>query len=142
MSQVYVKRCDGEGCGNIAFMPNVPNPPGWHCLADAMHGTMVSFDICPACIAKSGFGNILTKRIRERALGDLKNQIETDPERYAASLPLAEIEAAIERGEWDDAFAQGDGIDLQQMATEAQALEAIAEGEIVEPAHTYEDTQW
>ncbi len=137
MSQVYVKKCDG--CSQIALMPNIPAPPGWHCLADAMHGTMVSFDICPECSAKSGFGNILTKRIRDRALGDLKNQIEEDPERYAKALPLAEIEAAIERGDWDDAFAQGDGIDLAQIAAEQAELDEIAEGEIVE-THTYEDT--
>jgi hypothetical protein len=136
-----VKKCDG--CGNVALMPNTPAPPGWHCLADAMHGTMVSFDICPTCSANSGFGNILTKRIRDRALGDLKNQIESDPERYAKALPLAEIEAAIERGEWDDAFAQGDGIDLAQIAAEKAELDALTEeitdAEIV-PPHTYEET--
>lgn len=106
-------------------MPNIPAPPGWHCLADAMHGTMVSFDICPECSAKSGFSGILTKRIRDRALGDLKNQIEADPERYAKALPIAEIEAAIARGDWDDAFAQGDGIDLAQIASEQDELAAI-----------------
>lgn len=130
MSQVYVKKCDG--CGNVAMIPNTPAPPGWHCLADAMHGTMVSFDICPGCLATSGFGGILTRRIRDRALGDLKNQIAEDPERYVAALPLAEIEAAIERGDWDDAFAQGDGIDLAAIASAQDELDAIAEAEIVE----------
>jgi hypothetical protein len=138
VSQVYVKKCDG--CDKVAIMPNIPAPPGWHCLADAMHGTMVSFDICPECSAASGFSKILTKRIRDRALGDLKNQIESDPERYAEALPIAEIESAIARGDWDDAFAQGDGIDLAQIAAEQDELNSLAdeitEAEIV---GTYED---
>lgn len=127
--------------------PNVPAPPGWHCLADAMHGTLVSFDICPACIDLSGFGGILTRRIRDRALGDLKNQIETDPDRYAKALPLADIEAAIERGDWDEAFKAGDGIDLAAIAAEQEELEALAgqvlqediiDAQVIED--TYEDT--
>lgn len=134
MSQVYVKRCDR--CNKISVCPNIPNPPGWHCLADNVHGTLASFDLCPGCLADTGLGMVLTQRIRTRALGDLKNMIETDPAKIPPTLDVAELEAAIDRGEWDNAFASGDGVDLDQLARDMEQLVAgeneIVEGELVE----------
>ena len=126
MSSVFVKKCNS--CGNFAVSsPNIPNPPGWQTLADMMHGTLASIDLCPTCLEDMGLRTMLAKAIRDRAVGELRKAIETDPEHMPAAVNMAELEERIQAGEFDTAFASGDGIDL-----DALAEEEIAEAEIID----------
>lgn len=126
MSQLYFKRCNR--CAKISEAANTPNPPGWQCLADLVHGTLATIDICPACQENMGLRVLLAKAIRDRAVGELRAAIETDPDKMPPALDMAELENRINAGEFDAAFAAGDGINLDDIAD----AEVIAEGELVE----------
>lgn len=120
MSQVFVKRCDR--CHRVAVQPNNPTPPGWQCLADMQYGTLASIDICPECQQDMGLRVLLQKARSDRATGALREWLATNDELVADSINVEELVAAIERGEFDAAFDQGDGV---------AAEDEIAEGEIV-----------
>ena len=90
----------------------MPNPGGWHSLMDQMHGTMGVVDFCPDCLSFLGIGDMLTKRARDRAVGVLKQLIPVDLADMREAIGYEGIVAAIEAGEYDDAFDSGDGINL------------------------------
>lgn len=123
MSSVYVKKCNS--CGNFAVSsPNIPNPPGWQTLADMMHGTLASIDLCPTCMEDMGLRTMLAKAVRDRAVGELRKAIETDPELMPPAVNMAELEERIQNGEFDVAFASGDGINLDELADAEEITEA------------------
>jgi hypothetical protein len=108
--------------------PNVPNPPGWQTLADMMHGTLASIDLCPSCLEDTGLRVLMATSIRDRAVGELRKAVETDPDKMPPALNMAELEERIRNGDFDAAFASGDGIDLDAIAAESE----IADAELVE----------
>lgn len=120
MSQIFFKRCDR--CGRLSEGANLANPPGWHCMADMMHGTLASVDLCAPCLQETGMRGMLEKRVRDRAVGVLKKHFDREE---LASLDMAQLVEKIEAGDYDRAFAQGDGINLDE---ELPQLAEIVEG--------------
>lgn len=130
MSQLFLKRCDH--CGGISEMANTPIPDGWTCLADVGMGTLASFDICAECQENMGIRKMIQSRLQARAVGQLKTLIRpAELPELAKSLHFDEIIAKIEAGEFDEAFAQGDGIDLPVTVQELEDEATITEGELV-----------
>lgn len=131
MSLIYFKRCDS--CGGISDAASVPNPPGWHCLADNMHGTLATVDLCPGCLETTGLGKMLIKTVRARAVGALKSLLPEELGDVREALGYEQIVAAIEAGDYDATFERGDGIDLTAEAERVHALEKaeIEEAEVV-----------
>lgn len=65
MSLRYFIRCDV--CREELADQDVPNPLGWHRVADYMHGTLGTVDLCPGCIEKTGLADALRRNILEKA---------------------------------------------------------------------------
>lgn len=112
MSQVYVKRCNK--CGKVAVSPNVPNPAGWQCLADMVHGTLASFDLCPGCQSAMGIKDMLAQSVRDRASTALKSAMNREE---LDAITVEALEVRVQAGEFDAAFESGDGIDLFDTGT-------------------------
>lgn len=129
MSLVYFKRCDR--CGKVSDAALVPNPPGWQSLSDLMHGTLAVVDICPECQDAMGIREMLLEKVRNRTVGLLRETIAIAPlVGLPPSVTIDELTDRILAGEFDEALASGDGIDLAQIGAGAPDDEP-AEAEIV-----------
>src|ERR1700733_8497780 len=99
MSQIYLKRCDK--CGRLSPLANTPNPAGWQCMADMMHGTLAAIDFCPDCLDEMGIRGMISQRARDRAVGVLKAMIPDSLPDIRSALGFEEIETAILEGAYD-----------------------------------------
>jgi hypothetical protein len=124
-----MKRCNR--CGQISDLANTPNPPGWQCLADTMHGTLASIDFCPSCMDEMGIGTMLRQAVRDRAVGALKAMIPDTLPELASSLHIEQIIEKIEAGEYDKDFDSGDGINFAAASADT-TVDDIAEAVLVD----------
>ena len=113
ISQIYMKRCDR--CGKISELALTPAPVGWVTMMDQGLGTNSCFDICAECTDEMGMTQVVRERLRTSAVEQLKwlMQPEAMPE-LARSLHYDEIVKKALAGDYDQAFAQADGLDLPE----------------------------